>query len=753
VSTLESSVTLDDVFVVVGAKRVPLAPELAGYLALEIAEGAAQTTGDVDPTRVYIGEEGSVALVRPRREPNDAQGADAESSVRAILAKLLEASGSQTPALGGVARRRGGAGGLPGLIEELEAALIPVNRAAGRRALARLAREVKRVTLGVGRNATHASSEPAPRRGSSPSHAVPREPPARAPEPAPLPRVIVESAPAPGVRESAPAPRVVERAPEPRVPEPPPRVFEPEPPPRVFQPEPPPRVLEPEPPPRVLEPEPPPRVLEPEPPPAPRMQDLAPAPRAPERDPMAHDELSQPHGRVEEPPTARRQPPSDVLASSVPSEDAPAPAAPPAPSGPDLSELPTVELRKEQLTAAVASRSNQPPAVAPSPPREEPKAPQIDEVDHLLASFGVSSRGEQATRNELKALVGLEPTPPPPGSAQAYDDEPDDSDVESLLNMSQAPPVARVPPAAHALASPPTAISPQLANEPYPGEVATVASAQRPPPSLREPREPREPRPSRGEGARAVSTSPSARKMAVADVSSFRPPRAPGTDRTLSVIALIVLAAGAGAIYLLKPAFFSGRSEPPPPATTSAAAAPPAPRCHESIVVKNVPENAEVLLRVGQAPVDVEHMPVGARLEFVATAEGFAPKRAVIPAEAVWDTVTDGGAPRYEAAVQLDHSRAHPGGVDNWPSAEPGSEVGGKGSPGTVHLVSTPRGAEMWLLAGLGPEARIEQIKCGGDAEVLLAGPTTFRKRLHIPETSFASVDGGTDREATISAK
>ena len=37
---LDSSVTLDEVFAVVGSKRVPLAPELAGYLVLEIAEHA-----------------------------------------------------------------------------------------------------------------------------------------------------------------------------------------------------------------------------------------------------------------------------------------------------------------------------------------------------------------------------------------------------------------------------------------------------------------------------------------------------------------------------------------------------------------------------------------------------------------------------------------------------------------------------------------------------------------------------------------
>jgi len=109
--------------------------------------------------------------VKPKR---DAPTGDAEASIRAALARLLEASGSQTPALSAASKRKSGTG-LAALAEELEAALIPVNRAAGRRALARLAREVKRVTLGVGRNAMPSSSDSAPiaRRTSSPSHHPP----------------------------------------------------------------------------------------------------------------------------------------------------------------------------------------------------------------------------------------------------------------------------------------------------------------------------------------------------------------------------------------------------------------------------------------------------------------------------------------------------------------------------------------------------------------------------------------------------
>jgi hypothetical protein len=658
-SPLESSVTLDDVFVVVGARRVPLAPELAGYLALEIAEGATQAIGDVDPRSVYIGEEGSVALVvRPRRE---APTGDAEASIRATLARLLDASGSQTPALASVARRSSSAG-LNTLVEELEAALIPVNRAAGRRALARLAREVKRVTLGVGRNASLAPGEPAPRKSSSPT----RDGAGRAPpdEPRPLPR----------------------------------------------------------------------------------------------------------SGFSEEPPTtARRDVLPDPMAFRQP--DPPARGASDAPvtrsTAPDTSDLPTVELRKDQITATLEGRS---PA---APPSARPHAG--DEVDHLLASFGVSSRGEQAQRNDLKALVGLEPTPPPPEPARSTAPRSaSESDVESLLAISEgSAPVAPRSPLGEragpegkratplpALASPPTAISPTLAREPVgsagrapsgPTAAASPASgptrsASRSGPEMAA-REPSEPR--------GLPTAPSARRLAGmgSRPSYSQVTRSP--DRSLTILALIVLVLGGGAIWLLRPALFGG-PEPPPAPSTLAGPAPtatpaPAPRCHASIVVSDAPSGAEILLRAGQAPVDVEKMPVGARLEFVATAEGYAPKRAVVPAGATWDAAPD-GKPRYEVAVQLDHSRARAGAVDPWPAGEPGSEVGGKGSPGTVHLVTTPRGAEVWFLAGLGPRTEIDQLKCGGDVEILVAGPTTLRKRLHVAESDFVAIDGGADRQALVSA-
>jgi len=139
----------------------------------------------------------------------------------------------------------------------------------------------------------------------------------------------------------------------------------------------------------------------------------------------------------------------------------------------------------------------------------------------------------------------------------------------------------------------------------------------------------------------------------------------------------------------------------------------------------------------------------------VATAEGHAPKRAVVPAGANWDPGPD-GKPRYDLAVQLDRSKAKAGAVDSWPAGDPGSEVGGKGAPGTVRVVSTPRGAEVWLLTGLGPEATIEQLPCKGDFDVLVAGPTTYRKRLHVREADFADAPaehGELAKKASISSK
>jgi len=440
VNALENSITLDEIFAVAIAKRVPLAPEIAGYLALEVAQGARNAEGEVEPRTVYISEEGTVALVRPKK---DAPTGDAETSVRAILGRLLEASGSATPSLSAIAKRAPGSG-LSTLIHEIETALVPINRAAGRRALARLAHDVKRITMGVGRNAS----------------------------------------------------------------------------------------------------------------------------------------------------------PSSYRASSARTASSPDPT--------------------------------------PAPPAA---------TSHALPSSGAREKVGQTEK------VSAEPS-------------------------------------------------------------------------------------------RTMTTWRDPNRQAAAP--GTHRPRAPRTSLTILASALFVCVAGIVVIWKVYPSFFTGKKEPAvalaSEGTLTASAS--APRCKVTLVVTDVPANAEILLRMGQTPLDIERMPMGTRLEFVTTAEGYAPKRASVKSESLWNKGMS-GKPSLDLPIELEPSpnklNGKPGAVDPWPLSDPGTEVGGSGSPGTVHVAANVRGAEVWLLAGIGPEARIEQLRCDADIDVLLAGPEALRKRLHVNKIDIFS--------------
>jgi hypothetical protein len=578
-SPLESAITLEDVFAMVVGKRVPLAPELAGYLSLEIAEkaeaaGGSTGGGDIDPRSVYIADEGTVALVRPRGEANEG---DAERSIRAILGQLLDASGSSTPALTTVSRKSK-SGSLRSLMEDIEAALIPVNRAAGRRALARLAREVKRVTHGVGRNAGRSSSGEWTARASRP-----------------------------GI-----------------------------------------------------------------------------------------DEVAGP--RRSEPTDPRRPSP---FATKAP---APTPAPPPV----RVASAPVDEARPVSEPPSPRPVSQPPPAAA--------VVDNASDVDNLLEQFSRSTtQSEEAVSRDLKELVDVGKTVGPPLVQQRPLPPAAAAEIDDLLALTDdaSPPSVKRPPQSQKTAS---ARSPASSRD---SERSSVV-------------DPRE--------------LPTHQSIAVN--AAWSRPRKKRTDYWIVIALLGVLAAASATVWFFKPGFLSGRTaekvaeeqKANERAKQAASAAHEAASCHATLDVSDVPAGAEVLLRVGQAPVDVPHLPVGTRLEFVATAEGYSPKRVVVPAGATWDPGAD-GKPRFEVAVQLDRASPKAKG-ESWPPGEAGSEVGGKGAPGTVHLVSSPRGVEIWMLAGLGPEALVEQLPCDQAVEVLVAGPTTYRKRLHAAATDFAPRPG-----------
>ncbi|WP_434042052.1 MULTISPECIES: hypothetical protein [Sorangium] len=139
---MSACVTLDEVLAAAHARCASLVPETSGYLALAVSDATSRLPLRLDDRAVLLTTEGTVT-VRTRGEP--VAPAEAARLLRDLLARLLAASAGSMPNLATTARPRPASEQDPDAVaRELEAALIPVNRNAARRALARLARETLR---------------------------------------------------------------------------------------------------------------------------------------------------------------------------------------------------------------------------------------------------------------------------------------------------------------------------------------------------------------------------------------------------------------------------------------------------------------------------------------------------------------------------------------------------------------------------------------------------------------------------------
>ena len=134
------TVSLLEILAAARAHAAPLAAESAGYLLLAVTDHVAVAPRVVSADDVELMPDGNVRL-RARR--GVASDVGVEQVLRQLLARTLEVSSSVGPALRRAAQRSEDAG-LPGLVRELETALIPVNRSAAKRALSRLHRETER---------------------------------------------------------------------------------------------------------------------------------------------------------------------------------------------------------------------------------------------------------------------------------------------------------------------------------------------------------------------------------------------------------------------------------------------------------------------------------------------------------------------------------------------------------------------------------------------------------------------------------
>ncbi|WP_438023215.1 hypothetical protein [Sorangium sp. So ce233] len=178
---MSACVTLDEVLAAAHARCASLVPETSGYLALAVSDATSRLPLRLDDRAVLLTTEGTVT-VRTRGEP--VAPAEAARLLRDLLARLLAASAGSMPNLATTARPRPASEQDPDAVaRELEAALIPVNRNAARRALARLARETLRAKEAGRLKRARAGAQARPAAQEASEEAAPAGRAARAPTP------------------------------------------------------------------------------------------------------------------------------------------------------------------------------------------------------------------------------------------------------------------------------------------------------------------------------------------------------------------------------------------------------------------------------------------------------------------------------------------------------------------------------------------------------------------------------------------
>src|SRR5512145_624383 len=168
-----TEISLDRIFVASAQRRVALTCETAGYLVLGVADALAGEGGKVTVGDLRLDSEGRVLVghVTP------CSRASTDEFLRSLLKVALDVAVCLRPALVRLAEQLScrSESRTREFARELETALIPVNRAAARRALARLHRDVTRLQ-GAPDKPEHGLREPQSRHlRSGPTEALPGE--------------------------------------------------------------------------------------------------------------------------------------------------------------------------------------------------------------------------------------------------------------------------------------------------------------------------------------------------------------------------------------------------------------------------------------------------------------------------------------------------------------------------------------------------------------------------------------------------
>lgn len=138
-----SHVTLPQILAAASTRHANMVSESAGYLVLALCEAIGGLPLAVPDACIELAAEGTVSVTQQGKV---VPAPEAAQAMRDLFARLLAVTTGATPRLAAVARTRdlSAERGVDAFAAEVEAALVPLNRAAGKRSLGRLARETLR---------------------------------------------------------------------------------------------------------------------------------------------------------------------------------------------------------------------------------------------------------------------------------------------------------------------------------------------------------------------------------------------------------------------------------------------------------------------------------------------------------------------------------------------------------------------------------------------------------------------------------
>lgn len=334
----------------------------------------------------------------------------------------------------------------------------------------------------------------------------------------------------------------------------------------------------------------------------------------------------------------------------------------------------------------------------------------------------------------------IEPAPPPPA---AHDEGTLDAQLDALLDAEPAPdPAAALDAELDATISEldalpaPVAPEPPAAAAPEPRIEAPLPRAVAPAPDPEE--------------ATLQDAPPPRAAYPLESLADLEPPKRRGGSLGWMLAFLALVTATAAALAVMRPDLVDrALGRPPAPAPE------PGPteadrermlREHRgrfgTLVVTASPPRAQVLMFVGRGPALARELPVGVALEFVAIADGRAPTRALVPADATWEEVD--GRPRYELAMQTGSEPMEELALGE--TTLPRDVGTPSGALGDVRVITNPPGAKVYVVVGFAPDVTVENVRTDEAIELLVYAEGKPIRRLLVGPSDWVEASDGSKR-------